>query len=118
MRERVYVTRTREAFQTVLRRVLLPAAIALLGLVLHVVVATTMATTADESVHVAYGLAVLRGTPDRTGGEFDSKMPVSALNALPPALATRWPRYRGLLADPRAARYPTVAVAACLSLVI
>ena len=37
----------------------------------------------DEKYHLAYGMNVLRGDPVRHNFRFDSKMPVSALNALP-----------------------------------
>jgi hypothetical protein len=45
--------------------------------------------TNDEEDHIRYGAAILRGVADRSSFSYDSKMPVSALNALPGALALR-----------------------------
>ena len=93
--------------------------IACCGLLINIVVATSMAETADERVHVAYGAAVLAGHPERSSGGFDSKMPVSVLNALPARtgdlMSRQWARS---LHDMRAARYGTMAAAFCLSLLV
>ena len=106
------------------RRLILPLGIALLGLGINVAVATSMAETVDERDHVAYGIAIIRGNPDRLDSRFDSKMPVSALNALPRA-ASVFLRDRGMapglaniLRDMRAARYGTIAAAFCLCLLV
>ena len=46
-----------------------------------------MAGTTDESWHVDYGISILQGSGDRSAEPLlDSKMPVSALNALPSAI--------------------------------
>lgn len=40
--------------------------------------------TADEGSHLSYGIRIIKGNPERTGPEKDnSKMPISALNAIP-----------------------------------
>jgi hypothetical protein len=47
-------------------------------------------TTVDEPTHLTYGLrALVAGTFMRDSEVFNSKMPVSALNAIPVVLATR-----------------------------
>ena len=65
------------------RRLILPLGIALLGLILNSIVAINMSETFDEPDYVLYGLNVLHGKPDRFKNMLDSKMPASALNALP-----------------------------------
>jgi uncharacterized protein (TIGR03437 family) len=106
------------------RRLILPLGIALLGLAINVVVATSMSETYDEPDYVAYGVAILHGKPDRFRALLDSKMPVSALNALP-LVAGDYLRHRGkaprlakILIDMRARRYGTIAAAFCLSLLV
>ncbi len=54
-----------------------------------------MSITVDEEHHVAYGLKVLRGHPDR-GAFFDSQMPISALNAMPHFIADHLQAHRVL----------------------
>lgn len=106
------------------RRLILPLGIALLGLGINIIVVTSMAETSDELYHVGYGAAILRGNPDRFRVEFDSKMPVSALNAVPRGVGAflqghgEAPGIAGLLRDMRAARYGTVAAAFCLCLMV
>ena len=106
------------------RRLILPLGIALLGLGINIIVATSMAETADESSHVSYGGAILRGKPDRLRSSFDSKMPVSALNAFPRGVGTflrdhrMAPGLANILRDMRAPRYATIAAAFCLSLLV
>jgi Dolichyl-phosphate-mannose-protein mannosyltransferase len=106
------------------RRLILPLGIALLGLVINVIVATSMAKTTDESRHVDYGIKILRGEPDRSNFAFDSKMPVSALNALPRGVGTYLrdhgmaPGLANILRDMRAPRYATIAAAFCLCLLV
>ena len=47
----------------------------------------TLSITADEGSHLAFGIKMLKGDPARTNPEKDnSKMPVSALNAIPRAV--------------------------------
>ena len=62
----------------------LPLSIALLGFGLNSLVAAYMAETQDEPAHVHYGALVLQGSPDKSDGTYDSKMPVSALNGEAP----------------------------------
>jgi uncharacterized protein (TIGR03437 family) len=106
------------------RRLILPLGIALLGLAINIVVATSMSETYDEPDYISYGLAILHGKPDRFRALLDSKMPVSALNALP-LVAADYLRDRGrarrlekILRDIRARRYATIAVAFCLCLLV
>lgn len=72
------------------RAVALSLAIALgAGSALDAVVAARMSPTVDESNHIEYGRRVLHGRPGRDWAYFDSKMPASALNALPRVAAER-----------------------------
>jgi 4-amino-4-deoxy-L-arabinose transferase-like glycosyltransferase len=108
------------------RRWVLPLGIAFLGLALNTIVAVKMAGTRDEPYHVGYGIAVLKGFPERdsTSFLFNSQMPISALNALPhgvgkllraSGLAERLgEKLRGL----RAARIPTVLATFGLCLLV
>ncbi len=106
------------------RRLILPLGIALLGLVINIVVATSMSETYDEPDYVSYGVAILHGKPDRFRALLDSKMPVSALNALPLVAADylqhrgKAPRIEKILRDIRARRYGTIAAAFCLCLLV
>ena len=110
------------------RRWAIPFSLALLGFVLHTIVATSMAGTEDEGWHWRYGLAILEGSPDRSIPDFDSKMPVSALNALPREVskviyAKRVTNRLALavaqrLGDFRATRYATILAAFALSLLV
>ncbi len=89
-------------------------------------VAMRMSQTWDEGDHLEYGEAVLHGHPDRTqnGHYYDSKMPVSALNALAPALADALsdrhipPWLRDRLRELRAARMATIGFALLLALLV
>ena len=108
------------------RRWILPLGIAFLGLMLNTFVAAKMAITTDEPLHVGYGVAVLKGLPERDPASFrfDSQMPVSVLNALPRAIGKllRMRRLAEWLAERlsglRAARVPTVLAAFGLCLLI
>jgi len=106
------------------RRLLLPLAIALLGFGINVIVATSMAETTDEYSHIAYGTAILHGNADRFKISFDSKMPVSVLNAFPrwAAAALRdhgWaPRLANALQAQQGTRAGTIVAAFFLSLLI
>ncbi len=106
------------------RRFFIPLAIALLGLGIDTVVAAYMAPTIDEHLHVAYGAKILKGDPDRPSVVFDSKMPVSVLNALPRAASVylersgRLPRLAKILSDLRLTRWATITAAFCLCLVV
>jgi hypothetical protein len=76
-----------------------------------------MGLTYDEADHLQYGVNMLHGNPDRFD---DSKMPVSAWNALPGRIAEWLPegRLREALAGLFAARVPTVLAALLLGLLI
>jgi uncharacterized protein (TIGR03437 family) len=106
------------------QRLILPLGIALVGLVINIIVATSMSETYDEPDYVAYGVAVLHGKPDRFRALLDSKMPVSALNALPLVAGDYLrdhrmaPRLARILRDMRARRYGTMAAAFCLCLLV
>jgi len=107
------------------RRWVLPVCIALVGLLLNIIVATYMAPCADESVHVYYAMQILKGNADRSQDiYFNSKMPVSLLNAIPRLINERLRekgKYPGLadrLDDFRAARYTTVFAALVLCLLV
>jgi hypothetical protein len=69
------------------RRILSLLLLAALALILDTKVAKSMAETTDEGNHVDYGSRILRFQPDRFRFYYDSKMPVSALNAIPRAVA-------------------------------
>jgi hypothetical protein len=102
----------------------IPIAIASLGLVINITVAAKMAPTADEKGHLDYGISILSGSPDRSHPGFDSKMPVSALNALPRGISKFLeaqgisPRVVATLRSIRVARVPTILAAFCLSLLV
>jgi 4-amino-4-deoxy-L-arabinose transferase-like glycosyltransferase len=99
-----------------------------LGIALDVGVAVSMSPTADEAQHIEYGYKILHFHPDRVGpgpaGSFDSQMPISALNAIPRALASRLSvarlasRRTNFLRTVCTARWATLAAAACLNLFI
>jgi 4-amino-4-deoxy-L-arabinose transferase-like glycosyltransferase len=55
--------------------------------VLDGVVAKKMSQTMDEGDHISYGVKILQRQPDRSGLYFDSKTPITALNALPRVIA-------------------------------
>jgi 4-amino-4-deoxy-L-arabinose transferase-like glycosyltransferase len=57
------------------------------GALLDLFVAKSMSTTYDEPQSVAYGEQILHCRPDRSDPLFNSKAPVTALNAVPRALA-------------------------------
>ncbi|HVS03021.1 MAG TPA: glycosyltransferase family 39 protein [Thermoanaerobaculia bacterium] len=73
--------------------------------------------TYDEPHHVAYGLQLLHGDADRFD---DSKMPVSALNALPLRMAEALPDggLRRALSTPLAKRWATILAGALLGLLL
>jgi hypothetical protein len=94
--------------------------------ILHIVLASitvwSTAPTSDEPDHIRYGLKILKGDPSRLSIE-DSKMPVSAINALPRALASlvrsRWPAlFDHFGADIRPSRFFTVAASVALLFVL
>src|SRR5260370_2987351 len=99
------------------RAVLLLAACAL---VLDIGVAVSMSTTYDEEDHIDSGIRILSFHPDRLSTGDDSKMPITALNAIPRAAARIlenhhiYPRLVFLLDNIRAARLATVVAALAL----
>jgi len=77
----------------------------------------TQSLTYDESSHLRYGMQIL----DRNSDRFDdSKMPVSALNALPVAVALRlWPeRLDGTWQPERIGRIATILFSGAVGLVL
>jgi 4-amino-4-deoxy-L-arabinose transferase-like glycosyltransferase len=89
------------------------------------VVALKMSVTSDEPVHLRYGVHILHFRPDRrSGGYFDSMMPISALNAFPQAivsfLASRhWlPHLSAVLGRFKVARFPTILATLVLNLLV
>ena len=99
----------------VLRRPAVAAAALLaLLLALELLSAVHLSTTYDEPGHLRYGRQLLRGDARRFD---DSKMPISALNALPGALAATLPHgpLRATLAGAAAARLPTMLAALVLA---
>ncbi len=99
------------------RRYALPAALLLVQLALALASAVHLSTTYDEPGHLRYGRQLLRGDAHRFD---DSKMPVSALNALPGAIAHALPAggLRSALASAFAARLPTVLAMLGLSALV
>jgi 4-amino-4-deoxy-L-arabinose transferase-like glycosyltransferase len=93
--------------------------VALLGVLLVLSIASerSVHVTVDERNHLRYGQGILRLDSDRFD---DSKMPVSAFNALPAAVASWLPQgaLRAHLESLHAARYPTMifslVVAVCV----
>jgi hypothetical protein len=102
----------------------LPLGLALLGTVIRIIVAFAMAPTIDEPSHISYAGMILKGKPDRPSVIYDSKVPISVLNALPRALGVFFrdrhthPRLAGILLDLRITRYATVAASFCLCLLV
>ena len=82
------------------------AAILLVLFTLDLICIPRLSLTYDEPAHLQYGANLLHGDSDRFD---DSKMPVSAANALPGAIAERFPAgaLHDALASNTAARLPT-----------
>lgn len=107
------------------RRWVMPVCIGLLGLLLNTIVASNMAPTADEGIHLYYAIQILKGAPDRSQDiYFNSKMPVSVLNTVPRVMSRLF-REKGIfgsltdhLEDMRAARYATIFAAFALCLLV
>jgi len=96
-----------------------------LSAVLESVVAFKMSITSDESQHLRYGMHILHRRPDRHfEGNYDSMMPISALNAAPGVIAPFLqrhhfsPRLCAVLSGLRVARLPTVLAALALNLLV
>jgi hypothetical protein len=87
--------------------------------VLDTIVAARMSPTPDEGAHIEYGRRVLHGRPVRDRIYFDSKMPISALNAIPLFAAEQLDAHRLL---PGAAtllhRWKLARVASVVSLIL
>jgi 4-amino-4-deoxy-L-arabinose transferase-like glycosyltransferase len=88
-------------------------------------VARKMSTTMDEPHHLLYGMHILEGHPDRFyKGYFDSQMPISALNAVPGAIASYlaghhlFPSLSMALSSLEAQRFPTLLATLALNLVV
>ena len=102
----------------------LPLGLALLGAVINIIVAVSMAPTIDEPVHMGFAGMILKGKPDRPSVIYDSKVPISVLNALPRAAGAFFrdhhthPRLAGILLDQRVTRYATIAASFCLCLLV
>lgn len=87
---------------------------------MNLTVSARTSETIDERFHIGYGRRVLVGHPERLGAFDSSKMPISAANALPSAVADRlapgpWKDRLGGLA---AARLATIAAALALAAVV
>jgi 4-amino-4-deoxy-L-arabinose transferase-like glycosyltransferase len=101
----------------------LAVVLAAIAVALDGYVAAVMSQTYDEPVHLAYGQQILHGRPDR-GRQFDSQMPISALNALPTAIAERLkqthalPRLAALLETWQLTRVASVIALLLLDLII
>ena len=102
------------------RRVLCLFLLLALAFTLDIVVAASMANTTDEVNHLDYGKRILLFQPNRPNFWDNSKMPISALNALPNAVAKILddrhvaPRVVSWLRTLFAARLPTVLAALLL----
>lgn len=86
--------------------------LALLGIFLALGVSSvrSRSITTDEPSHYDYGLRLLDGNPDRVEEFDDSKMPLSALNALPAKIARKVPEswLKDFLNDFNTARSMTI----------
>ena len=96
--------------------------VSLLGLflVLSVFSVQGRSITIDEPHHFDYGLRLLYGNPDRVKKVDDSKMPFSALNALPTILAGQISseRFRTFLHEFNTARYVTILFSAAVAFMV
>jgi 4-amino-4-deoxy-L-arabinose transferase-like glycosyltransferase len=107
------------------RQVICLALLISLSALLNGIVAAKMSKTTDESQHLRYGIHILQGQPDRHyKGYFDSQMPISALNAVPGALASYlaehnlFPRLSAMLSGLGAERFPTILATLALNLLV
>ena len=87
---------------------------------MNLAVAARTSETLDERFHIGYGRRLLAGHPERIAAFDSSKMPVSALNALPSVVADSLPagRWKDRLGGLGAARAATIAAALLLALVV
>jgi len=91
---------------------------------LDIIVANANYRTIDEPDHVEYGLQILRGQPDRTKDYFDSKTPITALNAIPQFTADHIegrgasPRLVELLRSWKLARVPSLLALLLLNVLV
>jgi hypothetical protein len=92
--------------------------------VLDLFVARSMSTTYDEPQSVAYGEQILRGKPDRSDPLFNSKSPITALNAIPRLIAGFLDKGRTppsvvrVIASIRVARLASIVAALLLNVII
>ncbi len=92
--------------------------------VLDTIVASRMSSTPDEGAHVEYGRRVLHGRPVRDRIFFNSKMPISALNAIPEFAAERLEAHQVLpgaaarLHNPKVARAASVVGLLALNVLV
>ncbi len=98
----------------------LVSAVLLAYVAVNLAVAGQTSITVDEVHHFDYGRRVLNGQPERRAVYDNSKMPVSALNALPSAVAATLPpgQLKSLLEGNSAARVATIAASAVLGLLV
>ncbi len=103
--------------------------LAALGMVLFFIILSTasmmnLSLTADEGMHYAYGTSILNLNSDRlvdkSGLVDDSKMPISALNALPAKLAAAMPagRFGNILSSFSVARLITILFSAFVAFMV
>lgn len=87
---------------------------------MNLAVSARTSETVDERFHIDYGRRVLAGHPERIAAFDSSKMPVSALNALPSVVADRLPPgpWKNRLGGLGAARLATIAAALALAAVV
>jgi 4-amino-4-deoxy-L-arabinose transferase-like glycosyltransferase len=92
-----------------------------LACVLDTIVALRMSQTSDEDQHIAYGAKILRMQPDRDWTFFDSKTPISALNAIPQAIQNHAPifhRVERISGSWKLARIPSILGALFLDFLV
>lgn len=100
------------------REIVVAAGLLALLLVLLVTAVQRKTLTYDEADHYNYGLQILNLNSDRAGD--DSKMPFSALNALPGWVAAQLPpgAHQSTLKEPTSGRYATILFALLTALVV
>ena len=97
------------------------AILIVMAAVLDVFVARSMSVTYDEPQSVAYGEQILHGHPERSDPLFNSKTPITALNAVPKFIAGVIHTSPGLvrvLSSIRVARLPSILATLLLDFLI
>jgi len=96
-----------------------------LSALLDALVALRMSVTTDEPKHLRYGAHILHFRPDRLyDGQFDSQMPISALNAVPGVIASYLerrhlhPSFSSVLIRLGTARFSTILATLTLNLFV